>query len=130
VPAGASDRDGISPTVNYAARAAGPTDDMKHSVSHDLSPELAKTAANKAFAAYAERFAEYRPVMRWLDEQRSETSFTVKGITLRGTIELAPRAILIDLDVPFLLRPFKAKAIDVIEREIRVWVERAQAGQL
>ena len=116
--------------MHYAARAAGPTDDMKHSVPHDLSPELAKTAANKAFAVYAARFAEYRPVMRWLDAQRSETSFTVKGITLSGTIELAPRAILIDLDVPFLLRPFKAKAIDIIEREIRVWVDRAQAGQL
>lgn len=103
---------------------------MKHSVPHDLSPELAKTAAEKAFAAYAERFAEYRPVMRWLDDQRSETSFTVKGITLTGTIELGRREILLDLDVPFLLRPFKAKAIQVIEREIRTWVERARTGKL
>ncbi len=103
---------------------------MKHSVPHDLSPELAKTAAEKAFAAYAERFAEYRPVMRWLTDKRSETSFTVKGMTLTGTIELGTREILIDLEVPFLLRPFKSKAIEVIEREIRVWVGRAQAGQL
>jgi hypothetical protein len=103
---------------------------MKHSVPHDLSRELARTAAEKAFASYAERFAEYRPVMRWLDDRRSVTSFTVRGLTLTGRIELGPRAILIDVDVPFLLRPFRSKAIEVIEREIRLWVERAQAGKL
>lgn len=103
---------------------------MKHRVPHDLSPELAKAAANKAFASYAKRFAEYRPVMHWLDQTRSETRFTVKGLRLTGTIELAPHEILIDVGVPLLLRPFKAKAIEVIEREIRVWVDRAQAGEL
>jgi hypothetical protein len=100
---------------------------MKHSIPHPLGPERARRVAEQAFASYAERFAEYHPALRWLDAQRAETSFTVKGVTLKGSIELAAREILIDLDVPLLLRPFKSKAIEVIEREIRAWVARAEA---
>jgi hypothetical protein len=102
---------------------------MKHSVPHPLGTERARRVAEQAFASYAERFAEYRPSLRWLDAQRAETSFTVKGVTLTGSIEVGAREILLDLDVPLLLRPFKSKAIEVIEREIRTWVARAEAEQ-
>ena len=61
---------------------------MKHSIPHPLGPERARRVAEQAFASYAERFAEYRPALRWLDAQRAETSFTVKGVTLTGSIEV------------------------------------------
>ena len=35
-----------------------------------------------------------------------------------------------ELDVPFLLRPFKKKAIDVIEQEIKKWVKKAENGEV
>ena len=73
---------------------------MKHRITHGLSPELAKAAAEKAFATYAERFTEYRPVIRWLDATRSQTTFTVKGLTLTGTIEIGPRDIAPDTGTP------------------------------
>jgi hypothetical protein len=34
------------------------------------------------------------------------------------------------LDVPFLLRPFKGKALGVIEEEIRRWVAKGEAGDI
>ena len=35
-----------------------------------------------------------------------------------------------DLDVPFVLRPFKGKAMGVIEEEIKKWIAKAKAGEL
>jgi hypothetical protein len=100
---------------------------MKHSIPHPLGAERARHVAEQAFTSYAERFAEYRPTLRWRDAQHAETSFTVKGVTLTGSIEVGAREIVLDLDVPLLLRPFKSKAIEVIEREIRTWIGRAEA---
>ena len=38
--------------------------------------------------------------------------------------------LLVDLDVPFLLRVFKGKAMDVIDREVKKWVEKARNGEI
>ena len=103
---------------------------MKHTVPHDLDFDTARRVTEKAFAAYEARFPEYKPVMTWVTDQRAETSFTVKGVTLKGTFELVPHGIDMDLDVPFLLRPFKGKAIAVIEEEVRAWVGKAKRGEL
>ena len=35
-----------------------------------------------------------------------------------------------ELDVPFLLKPFKGKALGVIEEEIKKWMAKAEAGEL
>jgi len=40
------------------------------------------------------------------------------------------RSIDLDLDVPFLLRPFKNQALGVIEGEIREWIDKARAGKI
>ena len=36
----------------------------------------------------------------------------------------------LELDVPLLLRPFRAKAIEVLEQEVRAWIEKAKRGEL
>ena len=36
----------------------------------------------------------------------------------------------LDLDVPFVFRLFKSKAVEVIEREVRVWIDKAKRGEL
>ena len=61
---------------------------------------------------------------------RAEISFNVKGMSLSGTLEVQPKAIEMDLDVPFLLKPFKGTAISVIEEEIKSWLAKEKAGQL
>ncbi|MBX3246871.1 MAG: polyhydroxyalkanoic acid system family protein [Myxococcales bacterium] len=103
---------------------------MKHSVTHDLDDATAKRATEKAFAAYAERFEKYSPRAHWTHERHCDVTFSVKGFTLRGALDLEPGQIVMDLEVPFVLRVFKGQALDIIEREIRLWVDKAKRGEL
>ena len=54
----------------------------------------------------------------------------MKGVSLKGSLEVNEKDIALDLDVPFLLRPFKGQALQVIEEEIRSWIGKSKAGQL
>jgi len=103
---------------------------MKHSVPHDLGQERAKQAAEAALKSYAQKFAKYHPQTRWIGDKRAEISFNVKGMSLSGSIDVQPTTIDLDMDVPFLLRPFKNQAISVIEGEIREWIDKARQGAI
>ena len=103
---------------------------MKHSVPHDLGKETAKKAVLAAFASYAERFAKYEPTATWVTDDRATVSFSAKGMTLKGAIEVRPTSVDLDVDIPFLLRPFKDRAIAPIEREIGKWIDKAKRGEL
>ncbi|WP_438025009.1 polyhydroxyalkanoic acid system family protein [Sorangium sp. So ce233] len=106
---------------------------MKHTIEHDLNDSEAKLATERAIAQYRERYAEYEPFLVWRDEKRAELGFSVKGVKLKGSMELRPGAVDVDLDVPFLMRPFKGIAIAAIEKEVRHFIgeahkERAQGA--
>ncbi len=102
----------------------------KHLVPHDLSIDMAKKVTEKAWEQYSAKYASYSPSFRWGTPTRAEVSFTAKGLTVRGIMDILPDAVAIDLEVPFLLMPFKKKTIEVVEEEIRSWVAKAKAGQL
>ena len=97
---------------------------MKHSVPHDLGQERAKQVTEKALTAYAEKFSKYNPKTTWLSPSKAQIAFSVKGMNLSGTVEVRDKAIDLDLDVPFLLRPFQGQAIGVIEGEIKAWLSK------
>jgi hypothetical protein len=101
---------------------------MKHVVHHGLGQERARAVAEAALKSYSERFAEYSPRSSWPSPTRADISFSVKGMTLNGGLEIQEKDFELELDVPFLLRPFKGKAMSVIEEEIKKWVAKAQAG--
>jgi hypothetical protein len=103
---------------------------MKHVVSHDLGQEKAKKVADAAIASYSERFKQYSPQAKWVNDKRAEISFNVKGMSLSGTVDVNPSTIEMDLDVPFLLRPFKGTAMGVIEEEMQKWLGKAKAGEI
>lgn len=103
---------------------------MKHSVQHDLSPELAKKVLEKALESYNERFADYSPRMTWVGDKHVDVKFKAKGVNIEGAIDLEPKQITFDLEVPFLLRPFKSQALDIIETQIRKWTEKAKNGEI
>ncbi|MBI3203693.1 MAG: polyhydroxyalkanoic acid system family protein [Myxococcales bacterium] len=103
---------------------------MKHVVHHGLGLETAKKVADAAFASYQQRFSQYHPQARWVNDQRAEITFKVKGMALMGSLEVNERDIEMDLEVPFVLRPFKGKAIGLIEEEIKKWIDKAKSGQL
>ena len=103
---------------------------MKHAVPHDLGQERAKKVTEAAFESYKKKLAKYNPTTRWVSERRAEIAFAVKGITLKGALEVGEKSVDMELDVPFLLRPFKGKALSIIEGEIREWMAKAKAGDL
>lgn len=103
---------------------------MKHEIHHGLTPELAKKAVGKAMEAYSARFSDFNPQFDWTSETKGRVGFRAKGVSVSGDIEIAGPTILVDLEVPFLLRVFRGKAIEVIDREVKVWVEKARKGEI
>ena len=103
---------------------------MKHKVSHSLGQEKARKVADAAFNSYKDRFEKYNPQSKWVSDNRAEISFGVKGMTLNGAMIVNTSDIEMELDVPFVLRPFKGKALAVIEEEIRKWIGKAEAGEI
>lgn len=103
---------------------------MKHVMPHDLAPDLARQVAERAFDAYREKYGRYSPTLTWVTDTRAEASFNAKGILLKGSIELEPHAIAFDLDVPFVFRIFKGRAIAIMERELEHWTDKAAAGDI
>jgi Putative polyhydroxyalkanoic acid system protein (PHA_gran_rgn) len=103
---------------------------MKHVIPHDLDLATAKRATDRAFEEYKRRFPGYQPSLRWADERGADVGFNVKGIQLSGTVRIEEKSVELDLDVPFLFRPFQKIALEVIEREVRVWLEKARTGEL
>ena len=100
---------------------------MKHSVSHDLGQERAKKVAESALATYAQKYANYSQQVTWKGPNKADISFKVKGMALSGSLEVFDKSIDLDIDVPFLLRPFKSQALGVIEGEINEWIKKAKA---
>lgn len=102
---------------------------MDHVVPHDVGRDLAKKATVVAMNSYAQKYGAYSPKTTWTGDYTANIRFEVKGFSLDGAIEVREREIALALDVPFLLKPFRSKAIEVIEREIRHWMDRAKAGE-
>jgi Putative polyhydroxyalkanoic acid system protein (PHA_gran_rgn) len=103
---------------------------MKHLIPHDLDTATAKKVTDRAFEQYKAKFEAYSPTLRWADDRRAEIAFNVKGMHVGGTMSLEDREIAVDLDVPFLLRPFRSIALEVIDREVKAWIDKAHAGQI
>ena len=103
---------------------------MKHVIQHDLDEATARKVIDKAFAAYQARFPSYDPTLTWVTAKRAELGMKAMGASIGGEMTIEQGAIAVDLNVPLLLRPFKAKALEVIEREVAIWVEKAKSGQL
>ena len=97
---------------------------MKHTVNHDLGQERAKKVTESALTTYAEKFSKYSPKTSWVSPSKANISFSVKGMSLSGSVEVKDKTIELDLDVPFLLKPFQGQAISVIEGEIKSWLDK------
>ncbi len=103
---------------------------MKHRVHHGLDIDLARRVTRRALEGYIERFAKYQPRLQWRDDSTAEVAFSALGSTVKGLFELTQDAVLVEMNVPLLLKPFRRRAIDVVEREILDWVAAARRGEL
>lgn len=102
---------------------------IDHTVPHDVGRDLAKKATVAAMDSYSTKYGVYSPKTTWTGDWTATVAFHVKGISLDGKIEVRDKEIALSMDVPFLLRPFKARALEIIEREIGAWMNRAKAGE-
>ena len=98
---------------------------MKHQVPHALGQAKAKQVAIQALESYRAKFAEYNPRVDWTSDTLAKICFSVKGLKLNGAIEVLPDTFALDLDVPFVLRPFRGTALTVIEEEIKKWISKS-----
>lgn len=103
---------------------------MKHTIDTGLDFARSKKAIDKAMEAYKARFSEYSPRYDWVEDDRGEFSFSAKGVKLSGTIVVRDRRVDVDMQVPLLFRVFQGKAMDVIEEQVKMWVEKARRGEL
>lgn len=103
---------------------------MKHTIAHEFDTATAKKVTDQAFAEYARRYPDYQPTLRWVSDQRADITFNAKGLKLHGAMVMEQGSIVMDLDVPFLFRPFQKRAVEVIEREVQLWLGKARSGQL
>lgn len=102
----------------------------QHDILHDLEFDLAKLAAERAAEAYGQRFAEYDYKATWVSSSRVELGFTVMGKRLSGAMTVKAKKLELELEVPLVFRPFRGKALEIIEREARVWLAKAKNGEL
>jgi hypothetical protein len=103
---------------------------VKHEIPHDLDMETAKLAARKAVEAYGRRFEKYDFKSDWKSETSVDIAFEVKGKRLDGRFSVHAKKLLLELDVPFIFRVFSGRAIEIIETEARLWLDKAQRGEL
>lgn len=103
---------------------------MKQTINHPLDIDMARKVAKKAFESYAERFEKYNPTAEWTSDTHANFGFEAKGVKLSGNLQLREKAIDVEMDVPFIFKPFRSKALDVIEREIDKWIAKARDGEL
>ncbi len=102
---------------------------MEHTISHDVGRERAKKATLAAMDSYAAKYREYDPRATWTSDSTADVSMHVKGITLTGKLSIEDREIILTLDVPFLFRPVRARALAIVDREVESWLARAKAGE-
>ncbi len=103
---------------------------MRHIIKHELSPELAKKASAAAADHYTAKFAKYDASTEWVSDTHADISFHVKGMDVGATIDLEPGQLVVDMEVPLMLLPFKKKALSVIEEVIEKWIRKAKDGEL
>lgn len=103
---------------------------IKHAFPHkNLSLDALHNVANQAFASYKEKYPEYNPVLTWKSKAQAEVNFSAKGASIKGLLSITKTDIVIELEVPLLLRMFKNMALQKIETELNRWLAEAEKNQ-
>ncbi len=103
---------------------------MEHRVSHDVGRDLAKKATVAAFASYKQKYGDYSPTTTWTGDYAATITFAAKGFRFDGKVVVEEREIVMEMDVPFILRPFRRRALEIIEQEIKLWCKKAKDGEI
>jgi hypothetical protein len=103
---------------------------QQHEIVHGLTQAHARDVIRSALTSYAERYAQYNPETIWKDPDHAQLAFKVAGKRLEGELTIEPEKYLLSLDVPLLMRPFRNRALGLIDAEVEKWLAKARAGEL
>lgn len=98
---------------------------MKHSVDHPLEPAKAREVLDRALHTYREHYAENSIETVWLDERTASVDFHVTGKRVAGSITICDDCYDIDLDLPWIFRPFKKRIAQSLDSELKRWIAHA-----
>jgi hypothetical protein len=98
---------------------------MRESVPHNLGQDRAKDILKLAFESYKKALPQYQPLLRWIGENNAEITVKTHIAVLKGHIEVQEKMIHLNMKVPFLLLPFRKQAVELIKKEIFIWIKKA-----
>lgn len=97
---------------------------IRHTIKTDLDFDRSKFALTQASKVYASRYPQYSPEFEWVKDAMAKFVFNVKGFIIKGHILVQDSILGIEMDVPLLALAFKDQAINLIESEIKIWVDK------
>ena len=104
---------------------------MKHLIPHDIDQSLARSATRCALQSYQDQFPQFSPGGCWRDEDTADVWFQTPLGRIEGTITVKRRGVQLHLTkVPFAARMFRKQAIQIVEGEVKQWIEKARSGLL
>ena len=104
---------------------------MKHLIPHDLARPLARKATRAALDGYRKQFPQFSPGGSWRDDDTAEVWFATPVGRIEGTITVKQNGIQLHLTkLPFAARVFRRQAVDIVETEVKAWIEKAKKGEL
>jgi len=104
---------------------------MKHKIPHDLELGLVRRATRAALEGYRAQFPQFSPGGSWRDDDNADVWFQTPLGRLEGTVTVTAQAVQLHLTkMPWAVRPFRRQAIKIVEDEVKVWIQRAKAGEL
>jgi hypothetical protein len=92
---------------------------MRHRIEHSLEPARARQIVAAALVRYALRYARYKPHLTWLDRWRAAFAFEVRGLRVEGQLVFEPGALAVHAELPWALRPFRGRAVRLLEEQAR-----------
>lgn len=96
---------------------------MRHSVRHTLGPARARDLLDRALGTYRDHYAEYEVRTDWADAETAEVDFTITGRKIGGQIRVCEDCYDIEVDVPWIFRPFRRRIVATVDREFRRWLD-------
>lgn len=100
---------------------------MQRSFPHDLDLETAIATTKEAVEHYVQKAHSFNAEANWLDEQTAEFSFKALGQKVTGSLAVDEDQVHIKVEAPGVLKFFESKAVDAVQKEINVWIEKAKA---
>ncbi|MEM9693332.1 MAG: polyhydroxyalkanoic acid system family protein [Myxococcota bacterium] len=95
---------------------------MRYTVEHELPLADVRARAELAFAAYRVRYGRLKPEFAWQSEHRATARCRLRGIEVRGELELEPGSIVVSVALPGLLRRLEGRAASLLGRETEAWL--------